>query len=421
MAKRLLHMLLFILASMTIILILVIPVVFFNTSDAREVRSLVAKQTIAPQRLFIASWRNIKSLYVDPSMNHQDWTRWKYRYLKHIKTDEDVAIAVNTMLASLDDPHSEFFDKKKYNLQDTYIRENKDGRDSIFKSPSGTTVQMKVIAGIVQEAVVTVGSKYYENPKKGDMILSINNYPLKGMEINSAVKLIRGTSSFSKVEILRNNKLMTLSLVKGSMSIDKLTYRIIDNNIVYISIFSLMGDKAPSEFNKIIKNNKNANGYIIDLRGDVGGLFLNAMYIADELIDHGNLLTIHYRDGSQYTINAQLPSEPPQKPIVVLINRKTASSSEILAGTLRSNNKAILVGEHTYGKTSIQKIIPMPNETGINLTTAKYTFGDEKMLENGYIEPDYQVKITIKDILTGKDTQLNKAVEIIKKINKNTK
>ena len=421
MVKRYGHMILFIIASMAIILILIIPTIFFNTQEARDIRKLFNQQKIAPQRLFISCWRNIQTLYVDPTMNNQDWRKWKYRYLKYIKTDEDVVLAVNTMLASLNDIHSEFFDKKKYSLQEKYIRDNSDSNSLFsFSKSSGVTVKLDVIAGIVQNVVVETDPILYENPKKDDIILSINNYPLKGMEMNSAVKLIRGKSNFSKVEVIRNNKIMTVTVLSGAMDINKVSYKFLEKeNIVYISIFSLMGQNAPRDFRQIIENYPDAKGYIIDLRGDIGGLVLNAIYIADEIVERGELITLEYRNGNKFQLNAEKPSNHPiEKPIVVLINKKTASSSEILAGTLKNSGKAILVGEETFGKNAIQQIIPMPNETGINLTTAKYEFSNKSILKNGILQPDYEVKLSMKDILKGKDNQLEKAIEIIKETTK---
>ena len=91
----------FILACLAIIVILFSPFKLFNGKKAQQFRKMLAVQEIAPQRLFISSWRVIEASYIDPTMNHQDWKKWKYRYLNHIKTDEDVVVAVNTMLASL--------------------------------------------------------------------------------------------------------------------------------------------------------------------------------------------------------------------------------------------------------------------------------------------------------------------------------
>lgn len=423
MTRRLLQMFLFIVASMTIIIILVSPISIFSGKDAKAVRKTVALQTIAPQRLFISAWRNIKTLYADPTMNNQDWRKWKYRYLKHIKTNEDVAVAINTMLASLNDEYSQFYDKKKYILQEKYIKDNSDKNYSklvlkILNIKSSAKISLTTTAGMVQSAVVTENSKDFSEPKENDKIISINNYQLKGMEMNSAISLIRGKSNISKVTVLRNNVLKTLSLVQGSMMVEKISSKLLDDNIAYISIYSLMGENALRDFVRAIKKYPDAKGYIIDLRGDVGGLFLNAVYIADEIIEDGQIVTIEYRDGRQYTMNAELPADEYTKPIVVLVNNKTASSSEILAGALQSNKKALLVGEETYGKNAIQQIIPLPNNTCINLTTAYYKFKNGKDFKQGKLIPDYVVKMSKKDILTGNDKQLKKAIAVINSLTK---
>lgn len=417
MKNRIIQMCLFITACMAIIIILCSPSFLFNGLYRKDIRNLAVYQTIAPQRLFIVSWRNIKSSYIDPSMNHQDWNKWKYKYLKYIKTDEDVKVAVNTMLASLNDEYSEFYDNKKYTLQEKYIKDNVDSLSTSKKSTSAT-VELDTIAGLTYSAKVVKKSDYYENPQEDDVIISIDNYPICGMEMNSAAKLIRGISTFSKVEVLRNNKKYTYSLNSGSMDIRKIKFKHIEDNIVYISVYSLMGFKAPNTFKMISEWDNDIKGYIIDLRGNVGGLFLNAIYIADIFVKEGELTKIKYRDGRIIPVNANYKEKVPKKPIVVLINKETASSSEILAGALRRNNRAILVGEPTYGKNIIQQIIYLPNKTCINLSSAKFVFEENKS-PRGIIEPDYIVPITLDDILSNNDTQLNKAVELIKTYKEN--
>ncbi|MGN0015254.1 MAG: S41 family peptidase [Candidatus Gastranaerophilaceae bacterium] len=421
MKKNILQMFLFIVYSMLIIIIVISPMVIFNGEKSRDLRNIFAMQKIAPQRLFIASWRNIKSLYIDPSMNNQDWIKWKYRYLKYIKTDEDVIVAVNTMLASLNDSYSSFYGTKKYVMQEKYIQDNRDVKILGKKLPSPAVIKLSTIAGMVTSAEVIKDSDVYPNPKKGDIILRINGYDMYGLEMNSAAKLIMGKSPIIKLEVLRNNKKEHFTVVQGSLGVNKVDGYPIKNNIIYIHVLSLIGQNAPKDFNKIFKQyNNTASGYIIDLRGDVGGLFLNSVYIADEIIRQGELVTIEYRTGNNITMYAK-PSEldKESKPIVILINSKTASSSEILAGALRSNNKAVLVGKPTFGKNFVQQIIPMPNSTCINLTTAKYKFSNG-FGNDGVLLPDFEVDVSGWDFIQGKDPQLEKACEIIENVNKNS-
>ena len=254
--------------------------------------------------------------------------------------------------------------------------------------------------------------------KRNDVIVSINNHILKGLETNQAIKLLRNSSNILKLEVSRKGKILTFSVLKKILSVSKITAKNLDGDIVFISVFSLMGDYAPNEFKKIINDNPKAKGYIIDLRGNAGGLFLNPVYIADLFLNSGDMVTINYRGGREIKVYADSDVFTRNKPVVVLINNNTASASEILAGILRNNNRAILVGEKSYGKNTIQQIIPMPNHTGINLTMAKYNFSNKNITDNGSLIPDFVVPLEKKDIKNHNDVQLKKAIEIVKKLNK---
>lgn len=424
MGRRLLQMFLFITASLAVILILISPMVLFNGDNVNSVRKLAAKQTISPQRLFISAWRNIKTMYYDSSLNNQDWNKWKYKYLSKIKTTDDVTVAVNTMLASLDDPYSQFFNAKNYELQEMYIRENVDSKsilDKIQKRYRGATVELETIAGIVSKATVSTNSPFFPNPKEGDEIISINSYKLQGMEMNSAINLIRGTKTYlSKVKILRNNKVITYNLPRGCLQINKLASKMIDDNIVHIFIYTFMGKNLPGQFDNEILKYPDAKGYIIDLRGDAGGQALNGLFIAEKLLYTSKcIISIKYRNGSVIPIIPENNTIIDNKiPIVFLVDKNTASASEILAGALQRNKRAVVIGEPTYGKNAMQQMIPLPNKTCLNLTTSYYSFGDNFEKNSSKITPNYIVKITPKEIFSGKDKQLEKAISIIKEMNK---
>lgn len=423
MAKRLLQMLLFIIASMAIILIIYSPMILFNGDNGNEIRLIFAEQTISPQRLFISSWRNIKSMYFDASLNNQDWDKWKYKYLSKIKTDDDVTVAINTMIASLDDPYSKFFNKKDYTLQETFIRNHLETNpkliDRLRKDYKSVTVEVETIAGIATKAKVCANSQFFPNPKIGDEIISINGYNINGLEINSAINLIRGTQSYlATVKILRNNEIMTLTLPRGCLSPRKLFGKKLDDNIVQIFIYTFMGKSLPKMVEEEIKHHTDAKGFIIDLRGDAGGQALNGLFIAEKFLEgNKDLIAIKYRNGSIIPIKSENRTIiDPNIPVVILVDKRTASASEILAGILQKNNRAIVVGEETYGKNAMQQIIPLPNNTCLNLTTSYYSFGNNFDKKSSKVTPDFIVKTSSKDIIKGKDMQLEKAISVIKKI-----
>ena len=152
---------------------------------------------------------------------------------------------------------------------------------------------------------------------------------------------------------------------------------------------------------------------IIDLRGNTGGLLDNAVFIANMFIDNGEIVEIIYRNGYKKSINANNTSKLLDKPVVVLVNGASASASEILSGALKDYKKAVLLGTKTYGKGMVQKIIPLQNETGLNLTIAKYLTPKGSDINQKGIEPDYKVEFTINDLKNQNDVQLATAKNIL--------
>jgi len=420
MLKRLLNMFLLIISMLSVIVILVSPSMLFSNGDLRMVRHSFSKQNVSPKRLFINSWRTIKMLYIDSSMNQQDWNKWKKRYLNKIENNDDVVVAVNTMLASLNDKNSEFFNTTKFKIQSNIIQETDESSkllNKIFSKSKPTTVFLTTIAGIVTKAEVIEDSKVYKEPKLNDEIVKIDGYPLLGLEMNAARKLIAGKNITQRLEVIRNKKLVTVTALRRSMSVNKIASEMLPNNILLIKIYSLLGSNAPSNFLSCLYNSE-VKGIIIDLRGNIGGLFPNAISIADILIEKGTIATVKYRNKSKIEIKALMPCEIDEienKPIVVLVDQRTASACEILAGALKYNNRAILVGGTTYGKNSVQQVVPMHNNMGMNVTIARYLLGSNQDIDINMkgIEPDYKVDISYNDILNKNDKQLNKAIKVI--------
>ena len=191
---------------------------------------------------------------------------------------------------------------------------------------------------------------------------------------------------------------------------------VLDRNIAYIQITSFIGSTTPNEFLEALEKTKNADGLIIDLRGNTGGLLPNAIFIANLFIPEGNLVSIVGRNGYKYDINAQDTEFGVDKPTVVLVDGNSASASEILSGALKDYKKAKLIGTKTYGKGMVQKIIPMPNETGLNLTIAKYLTPKGTDINKKGINPDIRVDFSIKDVKAHNDAQLQAAKNELSKM-----
>lgn len=155
---------------------------------------------------------------------------------------------------------------------------------------------------------------------------------------------------------------------------------------------------------------------ILDLRGNTGGLLPNAIFIANLFIPQGNIVSIVGRNGYKYDIYAQDTDYGINKPTVVLVDNASASASEILSGALKDYKKATLVGTKTFGKGMVQKIIPMQNETGLNLTIAKYLTPKGTDINKKGINPDIKVNFTLNDIKSHNDAQLQTAKNVLSKM-----
>lgn len=408
MKRKFLYYTFLIIATIIAICLLSLPMDLIQQPIAKKTREIIANQTVSPKRLFINSWRTIKNLYVDPKMNGQDWSRWKNHYLPYIKTNDDVCIAVNSMLQSLNDPHSKFMNMPEYESQSINIDSNVSGIGVNVMSISDKII----ISNVIEDSPAEKGGILI-----GDIITKISGKKVDGMTLEDAVKLMRGKKgTLVSLQILRNNKTIEKNIKRDIIRLKSVNSKILKNNIGYIQVTSFMGMSVPTEFESALQKTRKTDALIIDLRGDAGGLLTNSVLIANMFIDKGNLVSVIYRNGEKSTMIAQKSSIVKDKPIVILINRGTASASEILTGALRDNKKAILVGDRTYGKNSVQQVIPMQNKTGMNLTIAKYLMPNNEDIHNIGLQPDYKVIFTRENYRNNTDPQLDKARQILKNL-----
>lgn len=369
---------------------------------------LVNKQYTNPKKLFLKSWRIIKSKYYDPTMNGQDWSRWNKHYIDKIETTEDAYVAINSMLASLDDPYSRFLNQEEYKEQNTNIDAKIVGIGVNIMSISGKIFVISVVDD-------TPANK--AGIKAGDIILKVDGKDVSGTTINDVAALIRGEINTTVcLELLRDKKKIVKSIKREEIQIKNIKASLIDKTIGYIQIVSFISSDMTKEFVEALSKTQNCQGLIIDLRGNTGGLMPNAVVIADMFLTQGHIVSIVDRDKQKSDIDAQVKPYAINKPVVILIDEGTASASEILSGALKDNQKAILVGKKTYGKGMIQRIYPMPNETGLNLTIAKYLTPKGYDINKKGINPDYEVNYTNQDFLKDKDPQMDEAKRILRKL-----
>lgn len=375
-----------------------------NNYTITDTTELVNHEHVSSQKLFDNVWATVKNNYYDPSMNHQSWARWKEHYHGKIKTDADAKVAIDTMLASLDDPYSRYMDKVEYNDQNTSINSKITGIGVNIASVSGKVHIINVMDGTPAQAA---------NLQAGDVILDINGKEVNGLPLSDVAALVRGPeNTIVEITILRNKDKFVKKVMRKEIKI-KTVKSSVDKNIGYIQISSFLGTSTPNEFMDAVEKTKDTQGLILDLRGNTGGLLPNAIFIANLFIQDGNLVSIVGRDNYRYDIYAQDTEFEIDKPMIVLVDGASASASEILSGALKDYKKAKLLGTKTFGKGMVQKIMPLPNETGLNLTIAKYLTPSGSDINKKGISPDIEVNLTIDDIKNRKDVQLETAKEIL--------
>ncbi len=371
-----------------------------NAFFARQ--SYVNNEEVAPQKLFERVWKVIGQEYYEPSLNHQDWSRWKTRYHGKIHTPEDAKVAIDTMIASLDEPYTRFMSKEDY----------ADLTSSITSKIYGIGVNIHSNSGKIEIFnVMPATPADLAQLKQGDIITNVDGKEINGMNVSDVAQLVRGPeNSIVEITVLRNGKKLTKKIKRKEIKIKTVKSSVLENNIGYIQIISFMSGSTPNEFVEALNNTKNTDSLIIDLRGNTGGLLDNAVFIADMFIDKGTIVDIIYRNNIKKSIKARGDGVPMDKPVVVLVNGASASASEILSGALKDYHRATLVGRKTFGKGLVQKVVPLPNATGLNVTIARYLTPSGTDINKLGIKPDVEIGNEFDFFIDNKkDEQLDKA------------
>ena len=381
---------------------------FTKTNSYFLKQEMVNKDEVSAQRLFDRTWRVISKEYYEPSLNHQNWYKWKNRYQGKIKTEDDAKVAIDSMIASLDEPYTRFMQKKDFEELTTSITSKIYGIGVNIYSNSGKTEIFNVMQGTPAD---------FAQLKQGDIITHVDGKDIAGMNISEVAALVRGPeNSIVELTILRDGKKFNKIIKRKEIKIKSVKSSVLDNHIGYIKITSFMSGTTPNEFIEALNSTKDTDSLIIDLRGNTGGLLDNAVFIADRFMNKGTIVDIIYRNGYKKTIKAKNEGISIDKPIVVLVNGVSASASEILSGALKDAQKATLVGNKTFGKGLVQKVVPLPNSTGVNVTIARYLTPNGTDINKLGIKPDIEVGTDMDFLIENKtDVQLEKAKEILNK------
>jgi len=336
----------------------------------------------------------------------------KRDYVDDVNQSEMMDSAINGVLQSLD-PYSAYMSPELFNEMQTDTRGEFGGLGIEIGMEAGV---VKVISPIEGTPAEIAGIK------AGDFIVKIGKEQVQGKSLMEAVKLMRGPVGTSiDLTVRRKNikKPLVFKIVRKIIEVQSVSDEIIskEKNIGYVRLKSF-NENSDTQFLKSIKKfekNKKIKGYIIDLRNNPGGLLTQAINITDFFLDDGEIVSTKGRKVSETRkFFARKGDEVKGKPVIVLINNGSASASEIFAGALKDHKRAIILGENSYGKGSVQSIIPLRNGGGMRLTISKYYLPSGKSISEVGVTPDILVEEIDEDfkINSDKDNQLNYAIKL---------
>ena len=332
-------------------------------------------------------------------------------YVDEIDESESMDAAIDGLLQSLD-PYSGYMSPKTFKEMQTDTSGEFGGLGIEVTMESGV---VKVISPIDDTPASKAGIK------AGDYIVKIENTQVQGKSLSEAVDLMRGpVGSSIELTIRRRGekKALIFNVTREIIEIKSVKSDILEKNIGYLRLTSFnenSADQIQKEIKKLEKNNK-LKAYILDLRNNPGGLLSQAITISDFFLNDGEIVSTKSRKASEnrkwFATNGDLTSG---KTLVVLINYGSASASEIVAGALKDHKRAILLGENSYGKGSVQSIIPLKNKGAIRLTVAKYYLPSGKSISEVGVSPDIEINEEQVDfkIKTETDNQLNYALKLL--------
>jgi carboxyl-terminal processing protease len=310
-------------------------------------------------------------------------------YASDVSDDSLVESAINGMLTSLD-PHSNYMNAKNFNDMKVQTRGEFGGLGIEVSMDNGF---VKVVSPIDDTPAAHAGLK------PGDLITQLDGHPVQGMTLPEAVEKMRGpVNSDIKLTIRRSGRdPFDVKLTRATIKIQSVRSHLIGDDIGYIRITSF-NEQTDVGLNNAMKNLKQQagsklRGIILDLRNNPGGLLDQAVAVSDAFLDHGEIVSTRGRrseDAQRY--DARPGDIAAGLPVAVLINGGSASASEIVAGALQDHHRAILLGTRSFGKGSVQTIIPLPAHGAMRLTTARYYTPSGRSIQAKGIEPDIVVE-----------------------------
>ena len=333
-------------------------------------------------------------------------TAYRFIETKYVNDTDDVKLidgAIDGMVKSLNDPHSNYLSPKMYK--------------TLMEQTEGSFAGIGVVMGMDNEQKIHIVGIMENSPgqkaglQEGDEILAVDGVPVTQMAFDEVATHVRGQAGTDVVlTIMRDNANQDITITRDNIKLKTVGHKMLDNNIGYIQIVSFSEDTT-NEFNEAYNDLKNQGmkALVLDLRNNPGGLLTTCVEIAKKLVPKGEIVSIVDKQGNKETYSSSL--EAPEYPLVVLINKNSASASEILSGAIQDTKAGTIIGNTSYGKGSVQTILPMFEDDAVKLTIAKYYTPSGRSIDGTGITPDIEINL---DENATSDTQLDKALEVLK-------
>jgi len=346
---------------------------------------------------------------IDFSLFWNTWDLIEQKYAGNIDYQKMLYGAISGMVNSLGDPYTSFMTP---NEAANFSDELKGVFEGIGAEIGMKNNKLTVIAPLENSPAKKAGLL------SGDQILKINDQSTEGMSLSDAVNKIRGPKG-TEVTLIINREGFSqpkeYKLTREKIEVKDVTWEMKDDNIAYIKIRSF-GENSSSEFKDIVPEilTKNPKGIIVDLRDNPGGYLDSSVEISSKFIHNGVIVFEQNKNGNKKPYNATGDSQLSGFKMIVLVNKGSASASEIMAGAIKDHNRGQLVGETTYGKGSVQEVEELKGGSDLRITIAHWLTPDGNSIDGKGITPDIEVKMIENDYNANRDPQLDKALELLK-------
>jgi carboxyl-terminal processing protease len=326
----------------------------------------------------------------------QTWETINQDYVEQDKIDrsELSQAAIQAMMEALNDPYSAYLDPQMYQME---VEDTGGKFEGIGAEVS------------IRDGAVTIVAPYPGSPaekagiKAGDVIVAVGGEPVEGLSLLDVIAKVRGPSGTTVELIVMHQgeaEPVQLTVTRGEINVPSVMFEMLDGNVAYIYI-TQFGDNTNSELGAVLEKvqQQNATGIVLDLRNNPGGNLQTVLDVASRFLESGEVvLSVRYNDGRVEELKTNSQNPATDLPMVVLVNVGSASASEVLSGALQDHGRAVIAGQVTFGKGSVNYMVPLADGSAIYITAARWLTPNGKLIEGEGIHPDYELDLSQDEV-----------------------